>query len=124
MPATNPLGRARIANPLPLTPDERAKLGTVVTRFPGLASAVHAQVTRLIAATLPVGDGAIATEAQLDALLGSIVARVVAGSGELRADPPTELDELVDAMVGLLARNSVAQARAGLVERVVGAKRN
>jgi hypothetical protein len=33
-------------------------------------------------------------------------------------------DELVDAMVLLLARNSVAQARPGLVERVLGAKRN
>jgi len=33
------------------------------------------------------------------------------------------LDELVDVMV-LLAQNSVAQARAGLVARVVGAKRN
>jgi hypothetical protein len=30
----------------------------------------------------------------------------------------------VDAMVLLLARNSVAQARPGLVERVLGAKRN
>jgi hypothetical protein len=49
-----------------------------------------------------------------------VVARVVAGSGGLRADPPTELDELVDAMVGLLARNSVAQARGRLVERVLG----
>jgi hypothetical protein len=53
-----------------------------------------------------------------------VVDRVVAGSGGLRGDPPTELDELVDAMVLLLARNSVAQARAGLAERVVGAKRN
>jgi hypothetical protein len=42
----------------------------------------------------------------------------------LRGDPPTESDELVDAMVLLLARNSVAQARGRLVEQVVGAKRN
>ncbi len=106
----------------PLTPAERATLGTIVTRFPGLASAVHAHVARLLAAVLPAGDGAIATEGQLDELLESVVARVVAGSGTLRADPPTELDDLVDAMVGLLARNSVARARAGLVERVLGAK--
>jgi hypothetical protein len=46
-------------------------------------------------------------------LLESVVVRVVAGSSGLRADPPTELDDLVDAMVGLLARNSVAQARRG-----------
>jgi hypothetical protein len=46
-------------------------------------------------------------------LLESVVARVVAGSGRLRADPPTELDDLVDAMVLLLARNSVGRARPG-----------
>jgi hypothetical protein len=73
---------------------------------------------------LPAGDGAIATEGQLDALLESVVARVVAGSSTLRADPPMETDELVDTMALLLARNSVAQARPGLVARVVGAKRN
>jgi len=55
-----------------------------------------------------------------------VVACVVAGSGQLRGDPPTELDELVDVMVPLLARNSVARARARarLVGQVVGAKRN
>jgi len=89
--------------PHPLTPADRATLGTIVTRFPGLASAVHAQVTRLLAAVLPAGAGALAN---------------------LRGDPPTELDELVDAMVPPLARNSVAQARPGLVERVLGAKWN
>jgi len=108
----------------PLTPADRATLGTIVTRFPGLASVVHAQVTRLIAAVLPAGDGAIATEGQLDALLESVVARVVAGSSTLRSDPPTETDELVDTMVLRLARNSVSRARAELVARVLGAKRN
>jgi len=108
----------------PLTPVDRATLGTIVTRFPGLAAAVHTQVTRLLAAVLPASDGAIATEGQLDELLESVVARIVAGSGTLRADPPTETDELVDTMVLLLARNSVAQARPGLLERVVGAKQN
>jgi hypothetical protein len=91
-------------------------------RRPALAAAVHTQVTRLLAAVLPTSDGAIATEGQLDALLESVVARVVAGSGQLRADPPTETDELVDTMVLLLARNSVAQARPGLVARVVVVK--
>jgi hypothetical protein len=86
--------------PHPLTPADRATLGTILTRFPGLASTVHAQVTLLIAAALPAGDSAIATEAQLDALLESVVGRVVAGSRGLRADPPTALDDLVDAMVG------------------------
>jgi hypothetical protein len=45
-----------------LTSADRVTLGTIVTRFPGLASAVHAQVTRLLVAILPAGDGAIATE--------------------------------------------------------------
>jgi hypothetical protein len=108
----------------PLTPADRATLGTVVTRYPGLASALRAQVTPLLAAVLPAGDGAIATEGQFDELLESVVARVVAGSGRRRADPPTELDELVDTMVLRLARHSVAQARAGLVARVVGARRS
>jgi len=107
LPATpRPPQRGRDRSPL----HECATLGTIVTRFPGLgASVVPAQVSRLLATVLPVGDGAIATERQLDELLGSIVERVVAGSGRLRGDPPTELDELVDAMVLLLARNSVAQ---------------
>jgi hypothetical protein len=105
-----------MTEPYRLTSGERATLGTIVTRFPGLASAVHAQVTRLLAAVLPAGAGAIANEGQLDELLGSVVERVVARSGGLRADPPTELDELVDAMVLLLARNSVAQARPGLAQ--------
>jgi len=106
------------------TPADRAALGTIVTRFPGLASAVHAQVTRLLATVIPTGDGAIATEGQLDELLGSVVTRIVAGSRGLRADPPTELDELVGAMVLLLARNSGAQARGRLVKRVLGVNRN
>jgi len=67
-----------------MAPAERATLGTIVTRFPGLAAAVHAQVTRLVAAVLPAGDGAIATEDQFDALLESVVARVLAGGGQLR----------------------------------------
>jgi hypothetical protein len=72
-------------------------------------------------AVLPAGDGAIATENQLDELLKLVVERVVAGSGKLRADPPTETDELVDAMVLLVARNSVWLRRgAGLVARVAG----
>jgi hypothetical protein len=53
-----------------------------------------------------------------------VVARVVAGSGRLRADPPTELDELVDAMVLLPGWNSMAQARPRLLTRVAGSKRN
>jgi hypothetical protein len=51
-------------------------------------------------AVLSAGDGAIATEAQLDALLESVVTRVVAGSELARSDPPTGLEE-VDVTVWL-----------------------
>jgi len=107
-----------------LTDDERAAIGRIVSRYPGLASAVHAHVTRLIQAAIPSADGAIATDAELDDLLGSVIERVVAGSARLRSDEPNELDEQVDAMVLLLARNSVARARPHLVERVARAKRD
>jgi hypothetical protein len=36
-----------MASSLSLAPDERVTLGKIVTHFPGLASAVHAQVLRL-----------------------------------------------------------------------------
>jgi hypothetical protein len=81
--------RYRLGTELLATP------GKIITRFPGLASAIHAQVTRLINTGLPAGGSAIATERQLDELLGSVVERVVAGAGRLRGDPRTELDELV-----------------------------
>jgi hypothetical protein len=70
---------------------------------------------------LPASDG-IATEGQLDALL-SVVRRVVAGRGQTRSDPPTELDEAVDTAVCLLARDA-ERARLGLAERLLRAKRN
>ena len=66
--------------------------------------------------------GAIATEAQLDALLESVVERVVIGKGQSRDDPPTELDVAVDGMVLLLAREAVARARPGLVAAMHGAR--
>jgi hypothetical protein len=73
---------------------------------------------------LRAGDGAIATEAQLDALLESVVTRVVAGTDQMQSDPPTELDEAVDVAVRLLARDAVERAQPELAARVLGAKRN
>jgi hypothetical protein len=99
-------------------------LERIAARYPTLAADVETQVALLLAAVFPTADGAITTEVQLDALLEAVVARVVIGSGRLRADPPTETDELVDTMVLLLARDAVEQARPGLVARVLGAKRN
>ena len=110
--------------PRALTPADRARLEQIASRYPGLAAAVHAHVTRLLVTVLTAADGAIATEDQLDSLLESVVARVVIGSGTLRADPPTETDELVGTMVLLLARDAVEQARPGLVAQVLGAKQN
>ena len=75
----------------------------------------------MLAAVLPTADGAIATEGQLDALLESVVVRVVTGRDQTRSDPPTELGEAVDVAVRLLARDAVERAQPGLV---TGAKQN
>jgi len=109
-----------VARLLDLTPDESATLGKIAAGFPGLAEAVRTQVARVIATVLPAADGAIATEAQLDALLESVIERVVIGRGQSRSDPPTDLDVAVDAMVLLLVRDAVARRRLELVERVLG----
>jgi hypothetical protein len=69
---------------------------------------------RLLTTVLSADAGAIATEDQVDALLESVITRAMAGRGQLRADPPTETDQLVDATVLLLARHSVARLRPGL----------
>src|SRR5262245_60361575 len=61
---------------LALTADERAAIGRIVSRYPGLASAVHAHVTRLIQAAMPSTDDTIATEAHLDELLLAVIERV------------------------------------------------
>jgi hypothetical protein len=101
---------------LTLTADERAAVGKIVTRFPGLASAVHAQVTRLVDDLLAAGDGTLTRSAQLDELLLKIVGQVVARTRNRRQSAPREPGESVDSMVLLLARNSVARARPRLLE--------
>ncbi|HEV8674283.1 MAG TPA: hypothetical protein VGX21_09565 [Methylomirabilota bacterium] len=97
-----------------LAPDELTLLGKIVTRFPGLASAVHAQVTRLIQTMR--SEGRLARETELDEFLGKVVDEVVARTRQHRRKPPAELDEATDSMVLLLARNSVARARPRLLE--------
>jgi len=79
-----------VARSLP-TSGQKVALGKIAARYPGLASAVRTQVTRLIDTVLPAADGAIATEAQIDPLLESVVERVVVGRGQSRSDPPTAL---------------------------------
>src|SRR5262245_25486539 len=76
----------------------------------GESASDETQVTQSIAAVLPAADGALASEAQLDA---SVVECVVAGTGKRRSDPPSELDEAVGAMVLLLEREAVARVAAG-----------
>jgi hypothetical protein len=44
------------SRPPTLAPADRATLGAIVTRYPGLASAVHAQVTRLLDAAFLSSD--------------------------------------------------------------------
>jgi hypothetical protein len=85
----------------------------------------YAIVTRLLDVVLPPSDGAIATEDQLEALLASVVARVVAASDRTRSDPPTGLEEAVDVAVWLLARDGGGTGAAGAGGAGArGAKRN
>src|SRR5262249_18749978 len=100
---------------LTLTADERAAVGTIVTRFPGLASAVHAQVTRLVD-ELVAADGTITRPAQVDEHLLKIVNQVLARPKTRGQSASREPGESVDSMVSLLARNSVARARPRLLE--------
>jgi hypothetical protein len=51
-----------------LSPTDRTTLERLVVRYRALAAGVEIQVTLLLAAVLPAGDGAIATEDQLDVL--------------------------------------------------------
>jgi hypothetical protein len=99
-------------------------LELIAACYPVLAAAVETRVTLLLAEVLPTADGAIATEAQLDALLESVVTRVVAENDQTRSDPPTELEEAVDTVVLLMASDAAERARPELVARVLGAKRN
>jgi hypothetical protein len=102
---------------LTLSPDELATLATIVVRYPGLASTVHAQVSRLVEiATVGRRDG-LTNEAQVDELLLRVIHRVVAGTGPRDPATPHIADDAVETMVRLLARSSAAQARRRLVER-------
>ena len=71
-----------------MTHTDGATLERIAARYPALAAAVETQVTLMLTAVLPAADGAIATEGQLDALLESVVSRVVARSDQTRSDPP------------------------------------
>jgi hypothetical protein len=101
---------------LTLTVNERAAVGKIVIRFPGLASAVHAQVTRLIDERAPVAEKTLTRPAEVDGFLLKIVEQVVARTKNRRRDAAREPGESVDGMVLLLARNSVARARPRLLE--------
>jgi hypothetical protein len=103
---------------LTLSPDERATLATIVVRYPGLASTVHAQVRRLIETAASDAEGGLTSETQVAELLRQIVDRVVAGTGP--RDPATQhvADDTVETMVRLLARSSAAGGRGRLVKRV------
>jgi hypothetical protein len=109
---------------LTLTADERATVGKIVTRFPGLASAVHAQVTRLVDELAPAGDRTLTRRAEVDELLLKIVERVLARTKNRRRGAAREPAESVDGMVLLLARNSAARARPRLLEGLASPEAN
>jgi hypothetical protein len=103
---------------LTLSPDELAALATIVVRYPGLASTVHAQVRRLIETTASDAESMLNSDTQVDDLLRQIVDRVVAGTGPRDPATPQVADDTVETMVCLLARSSAAAARGWLLERV------
>ena len=103
---------------LTLSPDELATLATIVVRYPGLASTVHAQVRRLIETAASDAEGGLTSETQVDELLRQIVDRVVAGTGPRDPATPHIADDTLETMVRLLARSSAAGARGRLVKRV------
>ncbi len=63
------------------------------------------------------------TETQVDDLLGMLVDRIVAG-GVPEDREATERDVLAGAMVLLVARHLLAEARADVVKRLVSVKEN
>jgi hypothetical protein len=103
---------------LTLSPDELPTLATIVVRYPGLASTVHAQVRRLVEKATSNSEDLLTSETQVDELLQQIIDRVVAGIGPRDPATPQIADDAVEAMVLLLARSSAAGARGWLVERV------
>jgi hypothetical protein len=103
---------------LTLSTDELATLATIVVRYPGLASTVHAQVRRLIETAASDAGTVLTSETQVDMLLQQIVDRVVAGTGPRDPATPHVADEVVERMVSLLARSSAARARIRLLEQV------
>jgi hypothetical protein len=103
---------------LTLSPDELATLATIVVRYPGLASTVHAQVGRLVDIASSSPKAPLTDETQVDELLRQIVDRVVGGTGPRDSATPHIVDDGVETMVLLLARSSAAGARRWLVERV------
>jgi hypothetical protein len=103
---------------LTLSPDELDTLATIVVRYPGLASTVHAQVRRLVDLATSGPKALLTSETQVDELLRQIVDRVVEGTGPRDPATPHIADQTVETMVTLLARSSAARARDRLVEQV------
>ncbi len=68
-----------MADPLILSPAERATLQHIVRHFPSLVEALREHVTALLDAVVPTVQGVVMTEAQIDDLLGTLVDRIVAG---------------------------------------------
>jgi hypothetical protein len=98
---------------LTLSPDELDTLATIVVRYPGLASTVHAQVRRLVDMAAS-GPKPPTSETQVDELLQRIVDRVVERTGPRDPATPHIADQTVETMVTLLARSSARGRGIGL----------
>ncbi len=108
---------------LTLTADEHAALLRITREFPGLVAAIEAHVARLLDETVPRLQGLVTTEGGVDDVLTRLVERVVALAAP-QHEGSSVADDACGVMTLLIARNAAARARDGIVQRLVGAKRN
>lgn len=108
---------------LTLTADEQTTLEMITDRVPGLVAALDEHISRRTERIVTTFRGTITMEREADALLSKLMERVVAEAAPWRR-VPTRGDELVSAMVNLITRHLIGQAREGIVRRLMAGKQN
>jgi hypothetical protein len=86
-------------------------------------AALREHVARLGDMFVQTFQGVVTTEAQADELLAALMDRVVGKSAPKHGEG-TERDAMLVAVVDVLTRHLVAQARDGIVRQLLAAKRN
>ena len=112
-----------MAESLALSADEQDRLHEIIARFPAQFAAVEHQVELQIEDAVRRLQGFVLSESGVDYVLGRIVDRIVAEAAAQHRDGNLK-DDCSGAMTLLIARNAAAVVRAGVMERLVGVKRN